>query len=86
MLTVRSPSSDVFKEQIKLDETKDDPGTGNLHFVQFDFTGPFAAILSYRNDGGLHISRTSLPCCLPSSSPYHMVETDNPQPMQSKKS
>lgn len=48
---------EVFKEQINTDEAKDDPGAGNLHFIQFDFEGPFSATLSYRNEGGLHISR-----------------------------
>lgn len=72
MLTFSVPL-DIFKEQINLDETKDDPGAGNLHFIQFDFEGSFSATLSFRTEGGLHISRKFSSVLIGSSQPT----TDN---------
>ena len=40
---------------------KDETGDGNLHYIRFNFQGPFTATLSYREEGAMHTSRTVPP-------------------------
>ncbi|KAJ4421711.1 Processing alpha glucosidase I [Gnomoniopsis sp. IMI 355080] len=73
----------VYLNLLKKGVNKDEPGAGNMHLVRFDFEGSFSATLSYRDEGGLHISPDAIVERLEDLDSIHSVQVHKAFPRTS---